>query len=112
MKKLRYLQTAFWSVGVGLLLAGCGTSKYGQGICDPSISQLGPDTFYASASCATPGYAIAAASNFCRQNRKQSLVQNIKGDDVIFRCLNSNDSENQRPTYQKSPNVIIQDNRR
>lgn len=95
------------------LLMGCGTSKYGQGICDPRISKLGPDTYYASANCSSgASYGIPAANIFCTQIGKNALVTNITGDDLTFRCLSANDPEYRRPDYEKSPNVIIQDNRK
>ena len=93
-----------------LLAAGCGTSKYGgaSSLCDPAMSQLGPDTYFARGSCSGANYSISAANSFCAQSGKASLVKNITGDDVIFRCLSSNDPEYRRPDYQKSPSIVIQ----
>ena len=93
-------------------LAGC-ASQYGSGIalCDPNFSQLGPDTYYARGNCSGANHSLSAASSFCSQKGKASLVNSITGDDIVFRCLNTNDPEYRRPDYQKSPSVIIQDNR-
>lgn len=97
-----------------LLMVGCGTSQYGgaTSLCDPAISKLGPDTYYARGSCSGANYGISAANVFCNQRGQNSLVKNITGDDVMFRCLSANDPEYRRPDYEKSPNVIIQDNRK
>ena len=98
-----------------LLMSGCGTSQYGLGagtLCDPYISQLGPDTYYARGTCSGPNYGISAANYFCNKRGTNALVKNITGDDITFRCLSSNDPEYRRPDYEKSPNVIIQDNRK
>ena len=97
-----------------LVVSGCGTSRYGgaSSLCDPDISQVGPDTFYARGNCSGANYSISAANVYCSRMGRNSLVKNIKGNDVMFRCLASNDPEYRRPDYEKSPDVIIQDNRR
>src|SRR5438067_1418174 len=100
---------------VFILLSGCGASRYGLGgsqLCDPTISQMGPDTFYAGANCASASYGMQAAAVFCQRMSRKSLVTNVSGNsDVVFRCLYPGDPELTRPTYQRPPNVIIQDNR-
>ena len=93
-----------------VLLASCGTSKYGgaTSLCDPDMSQLGPETYFARGNCSGANYAISAANSFCAQRGKASLIKNITGNDAIFRCLAPNDPEYKRPDYQKSPNIVIQ----
>lgn len=80
-------------------------------MCDSVFSQLGPDTYYARGSCSGANYSIVAASGFCVKKGKASLVRSITGDDIIFRYLNVNDPEYRRPDFQKSPDIVIQDNR-
>ena len=111
MMKLHTIPFALLSLS--LLTTGCGTSKYGLGpdLCDPNVSPLGPDTYFARGNCSGANYSISAASFFCRQQGKVSLVRSITGNDIVFRCLAANDPENRRPDYRKDPNVIIQDNR-
>lgn len=92
------------------LLSGCAS------LCNSStFSQLGPDTYQASGVCGGPTEA-ATAGTFCARMGKKVLVTNTRGYNdggaTIFRCLNADDPEYARPTYQRSPNVIIQDNRK
>ena len=101
-------------LSVVLAISACGTSQYGgaTSLCDPDISSVGPDTYYARGNCSGANYGISAANVYCSRMGKNSLVKNIKGDDVMFRCLATNDPEYRRPDYEKSPDVIIQDNRK
>jgi hypothetical protein len=108
MSSLRVLAVAITSVYVGAL-SGC------AGLCDSSFSQLGPDTYQAHGSCGGPR-EVESAAPFCARMGKKVVVTNTHGYSdngiTVIRCLSPNDSDYQRPTYQRSPNVIIQDNRK
>ena len=66
--------------------------------------------------------SIRRANEFCSQSSLAAVVTTIvPGTDrdyakVYFKCLNPNSAEyraqNGGPTYQPTPNVIIQDNRK
>ena len=97
---------------VGLIvtaLSGCAN------LCDSSFAQLGPDTYQASGHCGGPA-EVRSAGPFCAQMGLNVLVTNTHGYDdngtTVFRCLRPSDPAYGRPTYQRSPNVIIQDNRK
>jgi hypothetical protein len=105
---LRVLAVAIASVCV-VALSGCAN------LCDSSFSQLGPDTYQVHGSCGGPR-EVESAAPFCARMGKNVMVTNTHGYSdngiTVIRCLSPNDPGYQRPTYQKSPNVIIQDNRK
>ena len=110
MKKFSY-------VALILLLSGCAQSS--------SVLKMGPDTYTVSMHAApvrggetgAKSLAIREATQFCSSNKKELLIKrmdvrrssHLPGGtaDIIFRCLNSNDSEYLRPNYQKEPDIII-----
>jgi len=108
MSILRVLSTVITTACV-FTLSGC------AGLCDPSFSQLGPDTYQIHGSCGGPR-EVESAAPFCARMGKQVMVTNTHGYNdngiTVIRCLSPNDRDYQRPTYQKAPNVIIQDNRK
>lgn len=108
MINFRFLMLAFASASA-ISLTGC------AGLCNSRFAQLGPDTYQVYGHCGGPMEAESAAP-FCARMGKQVMVTNTHGYNdngiTVIRCLSPNDREYQRPTYQKSPNVIIQDNRK
>lgn len=87
------------------------------------VMKLGPDTYTVSASKHyTSGGAVAktnaleSANNHCLQLGKELLVTNTSNGyeapfytySVTFNCLNKNDPQLTRPTYKKSPDVLIE----
>lgn len=82
----------------------------GHNLCDPDVSKMGPGTYLAKDSCGG-GYALNVANRMCSQEMKEILVTRKDGSEIIFQCITSGQTY-QQPTYQKDPNVIIQDNRR
>lgn len=102
---------------LALLLSGCASSQWGgsgASFCDSQMTQLGPDTYMSSSvygnGCGTE-YKMRHAGIFCGRMGKQILVKNIDnstGGNVIFQCLSLGDTDLQRPTYQKEPDIIIE----
>ena len=113
MKNILYIKLSLLVLTVSVL-AGC-ASKYGNHgntvLCDPDVSKLGLDTYIAEANCAKSSPGIAAANFICSEQNKEVFVTNIQNNDVVFQCLNKNDSEYTRPVYQRPANTVIQDNR-
>jgi hypothetical protein len=88
------------------------------------ISKVGPDTYMASSRAsafrggadAAQSKAIAAAGEYCAGLGREVLVQNYASSgipgggrgQVVFRCLSASDPEYQRPNYQATPNVVIE----
>lgn len=109
--KLIFLST------LALFLSGCGTSQWGDSggsLCDSQMIQLGPDTYMSSGvygnGCGAE-YKVRHAGIFCSRMGKQILVKNIDnntGGNVIFQCLSLGDSDLQRPTYEKEPDIVIE----
>jgi hypothetical protein len=60
--------------------------------------------------------ALTEAASFCTSKGKQLAVQNIgmnstlagSTNELVFRCLDSNDPENGRPRFRKEPNIVIE----
>lgn len=94
-----------------VVLSGCAA------LCDPTVVQIGPDTFRADGMCGGQEEA-RGAGEYCRRMGKEVLVTSMRGygdygkNQTVFRCLSPYDPEYRRPNYQSSPDVIIQDNRR
>lgn len=90
-------------------LTGC------AGLCDSRFSKLGPDTYQAAGSCGGPR-EVESAGPFCARMGLNVLVTNTHGYNdngtTVFRCLRPDDPAYKRPTYERPPNVIIQDNRK
>jgi hypothetical protein len=110
------LSTVAAFTAISLLAVGC-ASQYdnGLGICDSTISKLGQDTYMAQDPC-TGKSEVEHAGAYCARMGKEVMVTNMvrtspEVHQTIFRCLSPRDSGYQRPDYQKSPDVIIQDNR-
>ena len=102
-------------LGVSLLLTACGSSRWSEShsaLCDSTMSKMGPDTYMATGKygngCGTD-YGIRHAAVFCSQRGKESLVKRVdpEANHVIFRCLSTGDTELQRPTYGREPDVQI-----
>lgn len=98
------------------LLAGCASQwkDSGIGLCDSEMVNLGPDTYMSSGKYGNGcgyKYNIKHAGVFCSRMGKSILVDNIdktkEDSSVIFKCLSKNDVELQRPSYNKSPDIII-----
>ena len=88
--------------------------------CGATINRVGPDTFVAESNYGEGG-GIEHANEFCSKRRLAALVTTIipsterAYSKVYFKCLDPNSAEyrnqNRGPSYQPTPNVIIQDNR-
>lgn len=88
--------------------------------CTASINRVGPDTFVAESTYGEGG-GIEHANEFCAKHRLAALVTTIipstdrAYSKVYFKCLDPRSAEyrsqNRGPSYQPTPNVIIQDNR-
>jgi len=108
-------------LSVTLALAGCATSS--------GIMAVGPDTYLiTTAADAFRGggsgarqVALSEAQQHCTKLNKELLVTNMetspfvgggKSFDVTFRCLVKSDPELSRPTYKKTPDVVIEDRRK
>ncbi len=98
-----------------VLLGACGSTG--------GVMKLGPDTYTVSASKHyTSGGAVAktnaleAANTHCLQLGKELLVTNTTDGyngtfythSVIFNCLEKGDPKLTRPTYKKTPDVVIE----
>ena len=108
MCTIRTLEVVIASVCI-VALSGCAD------LCDSKFSQLGPDTYQVHGMCGGPR-EVESAAPFCARMGRNVMVINTYGYEpdgiTVIRCLLPNDPEYKRPTYQKSPNVIIQDNRK
>jgi len=70
---------------------------------------MGRDTFMADSECGSE-YELRHAGMTCARKGKEVLVKNVdysNGGNVIFQCLSSDDNDYQRPTYEKTPDVVI-----
>lgn len=102
------------------LLSACATNS--------GVVRLGPDTFLVSASAdifrgggaGARGVALNDAQEHCRKLGKELLTTNLKQGgfvggggttEVVFRCLDQGDPELKRPTLERAPDTVIQDNR-
>lgn len=94
-----------------IVLSGCAA------LCDPTVVQVGPDTYRADGLCGGQE-EVRGAGEYCRRMGKEVLVTSMRGygdyekNQTVFRCLSASDPEYRRPSYQPSPDVIIQHNRR
>lgn len=88
-----------------LLLAGCSMVHF---------SVMGPDTYAVETGQTFVGRQ--EAQRFCSERGKYVLITNSQqrfdGATTIFRCLNADDPEYQRPTYRKPPAAVIEDGRK
>ena len=115
-KKLLFLTFSFCCL---LFSTACTTSS--------GVMQMGPDTYTISSGGALTGTtsgndikskrkAYADANAFCASLGKQILVENTNTQttgfgstsDLIFKCLSTEDYQYQRPQYQKTPDVVIE----
>lgn len=102
-----------------LFLSACGTpmsaeERYitdGNPYCKASVAPLGGNAYAATGGCSGSGglNQLRAAEVFCKKMGKESIVKNY-GSNVIFECHSPNTMGT--PKFQKSPDVIIQDNRK
>ena len=112
MSKIRSL--VLWSFPVVFVLSGCVSGgppvANGRNLCDPDVSKMGPNTYLAKDSCGG-GYALDVADRMCNADGREILVTRKRESEIIFQCLKPGQTY-QQPTYEKDPNVIIQDRRR
>jgi len=96
-----------------ILVTGCGSpgiTPNGSSLCDPTISEVGPDTFYGEDSCGG-SYALRGAVTFCGDLNKKMMLTNKMDDYIIFQCLDHSDSRYVRPEFKAAPDVRIEDSR-
>jgi hypothetical protein len=108
MKKLLFLAVAV------ALIAGCsapGITPNGYSLCDPTISEVGPSTFYGEDSCGG-SYALRGAVTFCGDRNQRMMLTNKMDDYIIFQCLDQSDSRYVRPEFKTAPDVRIEDSRK
>ena len=116
---MRVFSNFLLCVVVGIILTGCGSTG--------DVLPMGPDTFIVSASkhytsggAEAQSNALSAANTHCASLGKEILVKNTSSNyaaafynfSVTFRCLDKNDPELARPSFQNSPDVIIEDRRK
>ena len=100
-----------------LTLSGCVTpltadERYitnGDRYCMANVAPLGGNAYSATGGCSGGLNQLRAAEVFCKKMGKESIVKNY-GANIIFECHNPNTVGT--PKFQKSPDVIIQDNRK
>jgi hypothetical protein len=106
---------AIFSFGAMTMLAGCGSTG--------GVMKLGPDTYtvsasrhYTSGGAAAKTNALSAANAHCEQLGRELLVTNLSDDfngpfytsAITFNCFQKNDPRLIRPSYKKSPDVLIE----
>ena len=103
-----------WSLPIVFVLNGCVSNgppvANGRNLCDPDVSKMGPNTYLAKDSCGGR-YALDVANRMCSADGRELLVTRKRNEEIIFQCLTPGQTY-QQPSYEKDPNVIIQDNRR
>lgn len=115
------LRTVLPMVAISMLLAACAIPK-------PNIMPLGPDTYrnsivyseYAGGYYNAQQLALNSSSQYCVSQGLQYMVVSTdqRGDsangmlDVDFRCLKTGDTGLMRPTMQRTPDIIIQNQAR
>lgn len=108
-------------LSVTIALAGCATSS--------GVMSVGPDTYlittaadaFRGGGSGAQQVALSEAQQHCIKLNKELLVTNMetspfvgggKSFDVTFRCLVKGDPELARPTFKKTPDVVIEDRRK
>lgn len=106
-------------ISVSILISGCGTTG--------DVVKLGPDTYtvtaskhYTSGGAVAKTNALQAANKYCDELGREVLVTNTQDgfdvpfytSSVTFNCLDKTDPQLRRPTYRKSPDVVIENNAR
>ena len=97
-------------------LAGCGTTG--------AVMSVGPDTYMVTAQkhnlagglSSAQSNALEQANAKCAEEDKKLIVTNTTTDfdrpmytfSATFRCLSRGDRDLTRPTYQQSPDVVIE----
>jgi hypothetical protein len=103
---------------ITLIISGCGEGRISKGDgkirsgCD-KISILGPDTYMTGTGpfgCSSSSAMLKFANFYCSTMGKKILVKTFDRRQVIFQCLDQGDKDLHRPTYQESPDLIIQYN--
>jgi hypothetical protein len=80
------------------------------------VSPVGPDTYLVRGFNTED--AARGANEHCAKLQKKLLVTNITPSTsesratFIFRCLNEDDPEYRRPTFERSPDTVIRDDRK
>lgn len=103
-------------ISVLTALAGCSSTG--------TVMSVGPDTYMvtsqqhnmAGGAAGAQTNALAEANAKCSAEGKQVLVRNTESGfarpfytySITFRCLATGDRELQRPTFEQSPDVVIQ----
>lgn len=102
------------------MISGCATNS--------GVMSLGPDTYtittgadmFRGGGTGAKQAALSESQQYCTKLSKEILVTNMresriaggKSMEVIFRCLPKGDSGLIRPTYEKSPDTVIEDRRK
>ena len=93
---------------LAVLAALCGCAPFVR------FSVMGPDTYAVETGQSFTGREQAA--HYCSQMGKYVLITNTQqrfdGATTIFRCLNANDPDYRRPTYDRPPAAVIEDRRK
>jgi hypothetical protein len=100
-----------------LMLSACGAlmteeERYitnGALRCMADVAPLGGNAYAATGGCSGGLNQLRAAEVFCKKMGKESIVKNY-GRNIIFECHTPNTVGT--PKFQKSPDIIIQDNRK
>jgi uncharacterized protein YceK len=92
-------------VSISLPLSGCGSV----------LSMVGPNTYMASGGSVYGNTSLAAET--CQKQGKQvrvtQMVDKFEGGHVMFTCMSPSDPNYNKPVQlEKTPDVIIQDNRK
>ena len=110
-------------IALPIALAGCVTGPQHSG----EIIPIGPDTYTSvdiiaqllggsGTFAAAKTNSLISANAYCKKLDKQLLVTNMgikhEGYELIFRCLSKGDPELQRPNFQSSPDVVIENRNR
>jgi len=111
----------FKVVLISMFLVSCAQSS--------GVLKLGPDTYTVSVHAAparggesgAKRLAVTEANQYCSSLGKEILVSNISSHrsthfpggtvDITFSCFDKGDADLVRPTYQKPPDVVIEDRR-
>ena len=100
-----------------LAISGCATNS--------GVMALGPDTYQISTGAdnfrggesGAKRMALQNAQSYCAKLGKALLVKNmstgfsgnLRQVDVTFMCMNKNDPEYTRPTYENTPDIVIEE---
>lgn len=103
------------------VLVGCATNS--------GVMSVGPDTYlitteadmFRGGGSGARQVALSEAQKHCTTLGKELIVTNMKSSpfvgggqsfDLTFRCLVKGDPDLSRPTYEKTPDMVIEDRRK